>query len=131
MKDGWDDTPKKPKPIQPLRCWGGMLGCEQPRERHDFRFHPHLCLSCVDSICALYSAPRSDIDMLTLLLHVDASMYRQAKYENVPSEKIAVLAAGRANYIPRLLSSVKAGEAERKGNSFRTWFREQAGMAKV
>lgn len=130
--DGWEGIGEKnDKPMpQPLRCWDGVFGCEQHKPPNDFRFHPLLCLSCVEGLCLHYSVPRGDIELLTALLSMDAGLYRTARYFKAPAEKISALNAGRDRYIPQLLNAIKAmrnrHEIEAKGKAFRDWWFAQA-----
>lgn len=122
-----------PKVIQPHRCWDGLLGCEQHRPDHDFRFHPHLCLACVDGICMKYNINRSDVGILSLILHEDARLYRGARHDGADKDLIRKMEYGRPQYIHQIVSIIKSagddgGHIKSKMKTFRDWFNAQVGI---
>lgn len=125
----------KPEKVErPWRCWDGLHGCEQHRPRHDFRFHPLLCLLCVDGVCMRYGVQRSDVELLTLILSMDSGLYRTARYFKASEDKLRALDAGRVTYIPHLLREVKplgrdTAAVQVKIRAYQDWFMDQAGVS--
>lgn len=119
------------KIVQKGRCWDGLLGCEEHKFKGEFRYHPLLCDGCAYAIADAYGVPRAEVEMLTLLLHMDAGLYRSAKYLNANPDKVEALGKGREVYIRNLFASVKAagGNAEKvkaKIRAYRDWFHAEA-----
>jgi hypothetical protein len=124
---------KKIEPHHP-RCWDGLLGCEQSKSKSEFKYHPRICNTCMDALCFKYQVPHADAEMLTLLLSMDAGMYRTARYLKAEANKIGAMERFREKYIPQFLSSLKPlksrHEIEAKGKAFRAWWSDQIGMDK-
>lgn len=113
------------------RCWDGLLGCEEYKFKGEFRYHPLLCDGCAYAIADAYGAPRADVELLTLLLHMDAGLYRSAKYLKANPDKVEALGKGREIYIRNLFQSVKAAggngdKVKAKIRAFRDWFHAEA-----
>lgn len=119
------------KIVQKGRCWDGLLGCEEHKFKGEFRYHPLLCDGCAYAIADAYGVPRSDVELLTLLLHMDAGLYRSAKYLHANADKVTALEKGRGIYLKQLFTSVKAAggnskKVEAKIRAFRDWFHAEA-----
>ena len=129
------ETTKGPA-IQPVRCWDGILGCEQTFDKGSFKAHPLLCDRCADGVALRFGISRSKVELMTLLIAVDAGLYRSAAYLKADQEKIRVLESQRDRYLRGLYETIaKIGEKDSEKHkttmkNFREWFYDQAGIEK-
>lgn len=118
------------------RCWDGLIGCEETKPNHEFKWHTRICNSCVHAVSARFGIAQSHFDALALLIHSDASLFRQAKYFGADKAKVAALQAGQELHLKRLLESIQAnvgndGKNRETMARYREWFRATAGIENI
>lgn len=115
-----------------VRCWDGLTGCEGFKPKAAFRLHPMICDQCAEPMVFRFGISRTDVELLANILHLDAGLYKTARYFKAKDEKIQAMEAGREHYIAQFMKAIKPlknrHEIETKTKSFRDWFFDQVGL---
>lgn len=115
-----------------FRCWDGLLGCEGYKPKSAFRLHPLVCDQCTEPMVFRFGVTRTDLELLAMVLHMDAGLFKTAQYFKAAPEKIQAMEAGREHYIGQFVKMVKPMrnrfEIEAKTKSFRDWWFDQVGV---
>jgi len=126
----WQSVVKGEIKATSLRCWDGLTGCEEYKPKTAFRLHPLICDQCAEPLIFKFSVTRTDMELLAMVLQMDAGMYKTARYFKAKPEKIQALEAGREQYISQFVNMIKKMrnrfEIEAKTKSFQDWFYAQA-----
>jgi hypothetical protein len=114
------------------RCWDGFLGCEGYKSKAAFRLHPLICDQCAEPMVFRFGISRTDVELLAMVLHMDAGLYRTANYFKANKDKIQAMEAGRDQYIGQFIKQIRTlrnrFEIEAKTKSFRDWWFDSVGV---
>jgi predicted PolB exonuclease-like 3'-5' exonuclease len=113
--------------VSKFRCWDGNLGCEQFKGKDDFKWHPRLCNACTAAISTRFGVKQSEMEMLGLLLSMDAGLFRSVVYLKAPTSKVEALRAGQEMHVKHLMDSINKDQQKIKTlvKSYTDWFYAQ------